>query len=60
MPWSGQYPLGFLLLERYCWYKRHLSDLTRRAVAIASCLRLRNDAASAGRSAAHHPPSGNI
>ena len=20
VPWSGQYPLGFLLLERYCWW----------------------------------------
>lgn len=29
MPWSGQYPLGFLLLERYCWCYRYLLDVTR-------------------------------
>jgi hypothetical protein len=21
VPWSGQYPYGFLLLERYCWWQ---------------------------------------
>ena len=28
MPLAGQYPLGFLLLERYCWCERYLSDVT--------------------------------
>ena len=29
VPWSGQYPYGFLLLERYCWCQRYLPELTR-------------------------------
>ena len=29
VPWSGQYPFGFLLSDRHCWWWCCLSELAR-------------------------------